>query len=271
MEKERLQELVSRVSDGVLKSFTNLILYNFFFIFCFPKGGKSSRAIWESLRIADKEIEKINYQTFKNVYHYLKRKGLVQVFKSQFLLPEITAAGKKRLVEILPVYDEKRTWDGRIYLISYDIAENRRNDRQLFRRYLSRLGCAMLQASLYLTPYNPRETLRKFIEKRDLSGSILISDLGKDGAIGRESLKELIFRIYNLGELNQRYQEFLNQFSHQERVRPLRASLAFLSILQKDPQLPFALLPKVWQGRVAYRLYKKIIEANKGKQGGIGG
>jgi phenylacetic acid degradation operon negative regulatory protein len=156
----------------------------------------------------------------------------------------------------LPFYDAERIWDGRIYLVTYDIVEERKSDREKLRQTLLRLGCAKLQASVYLTPYNPAEVLRESLEKHGLQGAVLVSNLGGDGSIGDEDLKELLARIYDLRGLNAEYGAFLAKYRH--RVTDKNEMIfAFLNVLQKDSQLPFALLPEWWLGDKAYHLLQK--------------
>src|SRR3989337_1644773 len=101
-------------------------------------------------------------------------------------IPEITKEGRKRLRRLIPRYDEKRVWDGRMHLVTYDIPERRYSDRQLLRMYLKKIGCGRLQDSVWITPYNPVDIIRAFVEKHDLAGTVIVSDMGDGGAIGEE-------------------------------------------------------------------------------------
>ncbi len=117
----------------------------------------------------------------------------------------------------------------------------------------------MLQASVWLTPYNPKEVLREFIEERKLAGQVLISDLGEDGSIGEEDLRELVVRVYNLEDLENRYVEFIQKWGGKKKLNDsekTRIYFAFTSILMGDPQLPFELLPEDWAGNNAYKLFR---------------
>lgn len=103
--------------------------------------------------------------------------------------------------------------------------------------------------------------LREFIEKAKLSGEVLISNMGQDGHIGGEDLKELLTRVYQLDDLSQRYSNFIE--SHQRRKQIDKAAIIFdfYSILDDDPQLPFPLLPNDWPGKKAYQLLRKHLKA----------
>ncbi|MBI3955532.1 hypothetical protein HY338_03740, partial [Candidatus Gottesmanbacteria bacterium] len=177
--------------------------------------------------------------------------------------PQITAAGRKRLKNMLPFYDKKIIWDGKIYLMTYDIPEIRKKDRELLRHFAKKLGMGMLQESVWITPYNPREVLTDFIKERNLKGAIIVSDIGKDGAVGDEDLKSLLARVYKLEELNERYLGFISDVKAKKLNDPVRQQFTFLSILGCDPQLPWDLLPADWHGYEAYKVYKRTINNSK--------
>ena len=118
---------------------------------------------------------------------------------------------------------------------------------------MKKLGCGLLQNSVWLTPYNPKNTLRDFIEEKNLSGAIIVSDIGKDGSIGEENIDELIRRVYRLNELNLRYKELINLIE-EKKLNKIQAKFQYLNILQDDPQLPFEILPSDWLGDKAFYL-----------------
>lgn len=258
MTRKELQELVFRISDGLLGTATDLILYT---LFCSVTSfGKqpTPRDLYKIFQEANEVREEINYQTFKQALYKLQRKGLLRVIKEKYWEPQITAAGKKRLSALLPFYDQKRIWDKRIYLVTYDIPRTHNFQRNLLREHLRKIGCAPLQASVWLTPSNPKQILKKFTHEHHLQGAILVSDLGSDGNIGEEDLKTLITKVYNLGGLNYEYQEFIKIYSRRKNFSPQQVSFAFYQILSRDPQLPFSLLPSDWAGGRAYRLFQKL-------------
>lgn len=89
-------------------------------------------------------------------------------------------------------------------------------------------------------------------------GSILVSDIGKDGSVGDEKIEDLLIRVYHLDNLNNRYKEFIGSCQKGAKVG-VNLYFSYLSILRDDPQLPFPLLPKWWKGDVAYNLFNKRI------------
>jgi len=108
----------------------------------------------------------------------------------------------------------------------------------------------MLQESVWVTPYNPIDTLRSFIDKEGLTGTVIVSALGKDSSIGEEDLVSLLVRIYGLKTLNIRYTTWVGVYRKNDIDQG--GLIAYLSILKDDPQLPFELLPSWWKGDEAY-------------------
>lgn len=213
---------------------------------------------WRAVIAADKFLRDVNYQVIKNAIQTARKRGWIRVVRRN-AMPEITKEGRRRLVSKLPQYDAKRAWDGRMHIVTYDIPESHKHDRELLRGYLRRIRCGRLQDSVWVTPYNPIDLVRSFARSRGLHGTIIVSDMGKDGSIGEEDVKGLIVRVYGLESLNDRYTDWIESEKDKGAVDAF-LMLRFLSILKDDPQLPFALLPQWWKGDTAYKLVKKELE-----------
>ncbi len=212
---------------------------------------------WRAAAAADRFLHQINYEVIKNAIVTAKKHGYIKSVR-RHAWPEITEEGKRRLTSLLPLYDEKRMWDGRMHLVTYDIPEQQSDDRWLLREYLRRIGCGRLQDSVWMTPYNPIDTLRSFIIEHRLQGTIIVSDMGKDGSIGEEDIRAMVVRVYGLEPLNDRYEEWLDDADSHDLDQ--WSVVRFLSILKDDPQLPFALLPPWWKGERAYKEVKDILK-----------
>lgn len=258
MDREEIREKVYDCSCGVLATVIDLVLLAIIYGFEVSTAGYGSPKVW---RAADEAFEKaselaIDKETIKRAIYKATHKKWIRRQKKGRLYWQITEEGKKRFGSIVPQYDEKRIWDGRLFLITYDIPETKRNDREVLREYLKKIGCGMLQASVWLTLYNPTGVLKDFIKERDLAGAVIVSDIGKDGSIGEEDLDDLISRIYKLEDLNERYERFIYEVKRGE-LGKAQIVFKFLSILADDPQLPFELLPYNWQGKKAYNIFPK--------------
>jgi len=247
--RTEVNEVVIEITEGVLSHMVDMALWMAAYWGTMSLPQSSSGQLWRARIEADRFLNEMNYDVIKQAIQNAKARGFIQKSR-RHAWPQITEAGKRKLAAALPRYDGERVWDGRLHLITYDIPEVKRRDRALLREYLKRIGCGMLQESVWLTPYNPIDTVRSFIEDHNLGGTIIISDLGKDGSIGEEDVSSLVTRIYNLADLNNAYKAFLKE----NKGKPVDhwMVLRFFSILRRDPQLPFTLLPDWWKGTEAY-------------------
>jgi DNA-binding transcriptional regulator PaaX len=256
---QTIRKLILQGTDGVIGTITDLTLFYLYYTFCSP-GRTSAYKLDQLTREANHFVDEVNYQTIKKAIYNLTQQQIVTRSHNHSAIEiQITKLGKKRLASLLPTYQEHRPWDEHVYLISYDIPVKSNKKRALFREHLRRTGCAMLQASLWLTPYAPHGIIDEFIDRYNPGGTILVSKLGKDGAIGEESFSQLINRVYHLDELAKRYREFIK--TYQSKPRHLSYSelaLEYYGILKNDPQLPFPLLPKNFPADSAHKLFLSL-------------
>lgn len=264
MRKRILQQKISRLTEGVLNTFSDLVLAELFFGLSVATGGYNSRNVWQAASQAQEIFALAPYSSFRNALSVLRRQGLINSLKTKVSKPLITQKGRERLERIFPVYEKDRPWDQKIYLITYDVPEKKKRERDLLRQELKDLGCAYLQHSVWLIPYNPGEILEEFVGEYRLSGRIIVSDTGTNGSIGSKSLPETLWELYHLDDLNQRYQDFLTRYQNlkQEKINLTQFAFEYFSILRDDPQLPFALLPPDWLGDEAYHLHQKTLNQN---------
>lgn len=239
-----------------MASATDLLLLQLYFAGSLLGKGRTSLGAHQALDEAAAELEIINYQTLKRALINLKRQGLVRSLRE----PIITQQGKKRLTRLIPHYQKNRIWDKVLYLIAYDIPETKRRFRNKLRQLLESTGGGLLQASVWITPYNPQIFLKEFTQTPGFSGEIIVSCVGKDGYIGSEDIKSLINRVYRLESINQKYLNFIEKFNSPsgEKRHNSSAAVHYLSILKMDPQLPFELLPSDWAGDEAHDLYCRL-------------
>lgn len=256
MRSKELTKSVLSLTRGVFSALGDFLVFYFLMMEHQVGKSKTSRGVWQAYYEAEADFQNYKEHTFRSSVYSLKKKNLIR-FSSQENKQtiEITETGRKKLTGLLPQYEQKRIWDNKLYLVTYDISEDRKKDREFLRNQIKQLGMGMLQKSVWITPYNPKEILKEFLKDRYLSGSVIISDIGKDGAIGEYDLRELITKVYQLEKISQRYEEFINKTKNLIRPNPW-LKLEYLSILKDDPQLPFELLSSWWKGEEAYKIYQ---------------
>lgn len=263
MGQREITEKIRGLSEGIFSSVVDLVLFSIYFGFEFASAGYSAKS-WKSTEKALEDLSELNYLTIRRGLYYLKQKGFVKTIKQvvgeEITLPRITKEGKQRLKALIPSYREKRTWDGRIYLITYDIPINNNAQRDSLRDFLKKIGCAALQKSIWISPYNPKQLIKDFVRENNLDENlILISSLEKEGTIGNTTLPRLLNQIYKLEELNERYKAFLNLVGKGVIKTKEQIAFSYLAILRDDPQIPFELLPPGWKGDKAYQVFKNYI------------
>ncbi len=253
--------VVERLTNGILNSSIDLLLFQIALVGASVGKRRSPQDVHKMFNEAFSFLEEINHHTVRSAWQRLRRQGLISVVEDRlYYRPVITAFGKKRLRHVVPTYQKVRPWDKRIYLVTYDIPESRRKDRDVFRSFLRDLDAAMLQISVWLTPYNPQALIEEFIRERDMGGTIIVSDTGTNGAVGKESITDLVVRVYNLERINAQYEEFLASY---KKLAPQQAIFSYLAILADDPQLPFELHPLWWEGDKAYKTYQALCQKLK--------
>ena len=260
MRNTQLSINIRDATEGVISTLTDFLLLTLYDLVAIS----TVRTMYDANRAIDdahRMLDEVNYQTIKKAFSQLSQKGLVkQTGKHSTLEFAITKAGLKRIEAFIPTYAVNRPWDGHIYLISYDIPSRYNRARDTLRQYIRRTGGALLQESLWINPYNPTLLLEKFASTRGIPGTMLISKLGQDGAIGDESLPDLIRRVYRLDNLSDQYTNFLSAYQSHSTAPPLRVRLDFMAILKNDPQLPFPLEPKDFPSKKAWERHKCITQ-----------
>lgn len=261
IKKDRIKTIAGDISCGLLATVIDLSLFIMSDLsYMLEESFKSPyyKVIEKSTERAVEDLITlgINKETVKRAIwkathkKWIKRGGENQKFLS------VTPAGIDKLKGLLPNYQEKRPWDSHLYLVTYDVPEEAKSQREILRECLKKLGCGLLQDSVWLTPYNPRAVLKRLISQYGLSGLVIVSDVGKEGSVGDEDLDDLVARIFHLDKLNDRYEDFIQKLK-EKKLTKFQASFEFMSILNDDPQLPFEILPYNWQGDKAYQYLKE--------------
>lgn len=213
-----------------------------------------SRKYKNAWKLAGKLIDKYQYSRFRTALARAAAKGYVSNKGGGIF--ELTELGEKKLSELLPTYKQPISWDGRLWLITYDIPELKRKKRDSFRESLERICCRMIQESVWLSVRDPREEIRPLVDLYNLQGKVIVSCLGKDGSLGEEDINILIKRVFKLKQLQKRYESWLMKL---EKIPPSRLddlTLPYLTILADDPTLPKELLPQNWLGDEARKEFE---------------
>jgi phenylacetic acid degradation operon negative regulatory protein len=151
-------------------------------------------------------------------------------------------------------------WDGRWLLLLVSVPEAQRDLRHQVRTKLSWAGFGSPAAGVWVSPHTSRQA----------EGQRILADAGVDGSAmsfvasyGQVSSQDmLVARSWDLGALEQRYEEFIEEFTGLEPATgedALRAQTRLVHEWRRfpflDPRLPIKLLPANWSGAKAGDLF----------------
>lgn len=256
----KTSNIIARITGELTATAMDLVVLSAAFggglILFGPKGKDlyADKKLNDALRISSLMYKKWNKSSFRRAVGRAMGDGLIKKVEYGFGL---TAEGEKRLKTILPEYKRPKPWDGKLWLITYDIPNDKKRTRDKFRKWLVEIGCRMIQESVWLSIKDPTEWIKSFISKSK-KRSIIVSCLGKDGSVGGESLPELLDRVFDLTKLNKEYIKWIESSAEiSDDERKFGLACRYLYLLQQDPMFPKELLPEDWAGDQAMDLFDK--------------
>lgn len=253
--------LISKITGELTTTVMDLVVLSAAFaggmILFGPKGKDlyADKKLNDALRVSSLMYKKWNKSSFRKAVGRAMGNGLLKKVEYGFGL---TAEGEKRLRTILPEYKRPKPWDGKLWLIAYDISNKKRRSRDKLRNWLVEIGCRMLQESVWLSIKDPTPWIKNF-SARSKKGSIIVSCLGRDGSVGGESLPELLDRVFGLTRLNKDYIKWIESSEKylDDEERRLGLAFRYLHLLRQDPMFPKELLSSDWAGERAMDLFDK--------------
>jgi phenylacetic acid degradation operon negative regulatory protein len=201
------------------------------------------------------------------------RQALARTAAEGWLAPErvgrqvrwsLTPHGRRLLSEgarrIYAFGREEVQWDGRWLVLLVSVPESQRDLRHRIRTQLSWAGFGSPAPGVWVSPHVSQQAeARRILDEAGVSGSAM-SFAASYGALGSQDM--LAARSWDLGALEQRYEEFIDEFTGLgpatgEAV--LRAQTRLVHEWRRfpflDPGLPVQLLPENWSGAKAADLF----------------
>lgn len=206
------------------------------------------------------------------IWRTLKAGYIEKVEKEGEIYIRITSQGEKMVQRDFPLLRlQNKPWDGKWRMVIFDIAEKQKIKRDYLRKKLKELGFGMLQESVFITPHDIIKDFLEYVESIGLQDSV---DILEACYISGDP-KELVKRVWELEELNEKYLEIFQETqkiknSHliitRGRVKKLNNRVRkmgeikerYLEILLSDPFLPLSLLPKNYLRDRAGGLIKEL-------------
>ncbi len=155
---------------------------------------------------------------------------------------------------------ERPEWDGVWTLVIPSFVHE--DKREAMRKGLLWQGFGLLSPGVYALPSQDCESLNELLIELDVQDSVVIMTARADESITGDALQRQVMERWNLAELGEQYQSFLNRYrpvlrylSGKGAPDPERAFLLrilmihdYRRILLRDPELPVDMLPGDWAG-----------------------
>ncbi len=143
---------------------------------------------------------KYNYDKFRSAFYYLKKKGLIEIYKDDFdikIIPTERGIRAMKRHQILGLnIEQPKKWDGKIRIVAFDIPDKQRIQRNAFRRKLKELGFYSSQKSVWLHPFECEkqiQILKDFFALNDKQVYFFIAE-----KINDLQLLEKIKKVYKI-------------------------------------------------------------------------
>ncbi|HET7615945.1 MAG TPA: phenylacetic acid degradation operon negative regulatory protein PaaX [Bacillales bacterium] len=166
-------------------------------------------------------------------------------------------------------------WDGKWRMLMYTIPEEKRQIRDELRKEIVWSGFGMLSSGLWISPNRLEKQVRDLIDKYEIAPYVhfFISEYE-----GPRKSRNLVGECWDLEEINERYERFIDFYSKKyvvdksridkggmddgecfvERTRLVHEYRKFLFV---DPGMPEPLLPDKWFGSHAAALFSDYYKA----------
>ncbi len=240
-------ERVKKATAGVCCALTDLVLEELAVLATVAHDRGAAHSLPRLNRLSRELRESWDERKLLTAIRKLREKGWI----SRDLVP--TVEGQRRLQGFVPEDTMKRRWNGKWYMVTFDIPERERAKRQRLREVLRALGYVPLHQSVWLASEDFFGDLQKFLKEEELTRYVIFS---VSQALGTKGSRELAARLWDVDDLNWRYRDWVK--SCERRDRPTGSLYwEYIAIRQSDPQLPTELLPRGWYGVEAGEIFAK--------------
>lgn len=196
---------------------------------------------------------------------YLAKKDLIKVSdKDGNKKLVLTSKAHKIFYEEYPLAAlRKNKWDGTWTIITYDLPNTRKGDRDYLRNKLKELGFGSPQESFYVSPLSLSRPLSQIIKSEGLNDFVWVARA--EGILGMDN-REVAEKSWNLAQLSDLYNKLLEVLPKVNKLGTKKINdewqMHFLSLDNVDPYLPKELLPEGWPGETCKNKFKKFGLAN---------
>ncbi len=162
---------------------------------------------------------------------------------------------------------QEEDWDQRWHLVIFDIPESKRKLRDSFRTLLKDIGFGMLKSSVWVSPRNHAEIIKRFIKRYKVEEYVFqLETVANDSTY---QLNLFVRQCWDWKQLERQYEQFivlgermLNMLRLEQRANSRflakRAVFSYAETVKTDPRLPDTIAPHTRLARRAHELYTKL-------------
>ncbi len=167
----------------------------------------------------------------------------------------LTSEGKKKVWKKFPLFRlAKKRWRGRWLVVTFDIPEGQRIDRDKIRDQLLNLGFVQWQKSVYVSPHDIGDDLAVLLKQNKLE-KLVVPLVAKRILTGSDW--EFARNLFDIDEMQKQYRQIEEKLRKAEDSGKINSKFwkrqfaDYLEVLRHDPFLPAGLGPKEGYGREA--------------------
>ncbi len=158
------------------------------------------------------------------------------------------------------------SWDNRWRIVIFDIPESKRKMRDQLRAALRREGYGLLNSSVWLTPWDRKESIKLIAKKLNLADNVIQLETCEMTETYQNIL--LTQKSWDWSRLESVYRQFLSTAEKDlstfvlgepiTRFRAKKLVYRYAEVVKQDPLLPHDIAPNASFVRRAYDIYTKI-------------
>jgi phenylacetic acid degradation operon negative regulatory protein len=229
--------------------------------FVLPRGG----SVWTQALVSALALFGIEHKSARQALARTAAEGLLASERvGRQVRWSLTPPGQRLLREgarrIYSFGPDDVEWDGRWLLLLVSVPESQRDLRHRIRTQLNWAGFGSPAAGVWVSPHPSQQAEGLRILADAGMDSSAMSFVASYGQVGSQDM--LVARSWDLGALEQRYEEFIDEFTGLNPATGEAALQAQTRLVHEwrrfpflDPRLPAQLLPDNWSGAKAADLF----------------
>lgn len=178
----------------------------------------------------------------------------------------ITTLGLGSLTSDVENYNFLREiWDGKFRIVFFDIPESERKLRDLMRAVLSELGFVNWQRSVFISTHSVEGEVMSKAKRLGVEDMVNVMLIDK---IVNRNVVDILWDLYNLKSINERYNIFISQADHLLNQKSMRSTkwvekcqelrFTYYDTLREDPFLPKSVLGEDFKSGEASKYFVEL-------------